>query len=71
MSFNPLANTATSRCCQLLLALLLLSLTYSSQGKPDFTRGGHIAIIIPAVLTPTTGIKVRSRGQAVKLEMIK
>ena len=52
MSFNPLANTATSRCCQLLLALLLLSLTYSSQGKPDFTRGGHIAIIIiPAILT--------------------
>ena len=27
--------------------------------------------IIPAVLTPATGIKVRSSGQAVKLEMIK
>ena len=33
------------------------------------SRGGHICI--PTVLTPMTGIKVRSSDQAVKLEMIK
>ena len=33
------------------------------------TKGGHVHI--PAVLTPAIGIKVRSSGQAVKLETIK